>query len=195
MALLSEASVKTRRWSRAEYERLIDLGMFQPGERLELLDGLLVLREPQKSPHAATVTQAGHVVEAAFGAGWHARIQLPVALDDNSEPEPDVAIVPGAPRDYLDGHPAGPVLVVEVADSSLRFYRRQKSRLYARAGLAEYWIVNIVDHVLEVYREPERETDEREDWTYRSVESLRPPAVVTPLAAPHARIAVADLLP
>ena len=194
MALLSEESVKTRRWSRAEYDRLVDLGMFE-GERLELLDGLLVVREPQKSPHAATVTQAGHVVEAAFGAGWHARVQMPVALDDNSEPEPDVAIVPGVPRDYLDGHPARPVLVVEVADSSLRFDRRQKSRLYARAGLAEYWIVNIVDHALEIYREPEREADEREDWTYRSVESLRPPATVTPLAAPHVRIAVADLLP
>jgi Uma2 family endonuclease len=194
MALLSEASVKTRRWSRAEYDRLVDLGMFD-GERLELLDGLLVVREPQKSPHAATVTQAGHVVEAAFGAGWHARVQMPVALDDNSEPEPDVAIVPGVPRDYLHGHPARPVLVVEVADSSLRFDRRQKSRLYARAGLAEYWIVNIVDHALEVYRQPERETDEREDWTYRSVEILHPPATVTPLAALHARIAVADLLP
>jgi Uma2 family endonuclease len=194
MALLSEATVKTRRWSRVEYDRLVDLGIFE-GERLELLDGLLVVREPQKSPHAATVTQAGHVVEAAFGAGWHARIQAPVALDDNSEPEPDLAIVPGAPRDYLGGHPVRPVLVVEVADSSLRFDRRQKSRLYARAGLAEYWIVNIVDHALEVYRQPEPETDECLDWIYRSREILRPPAIVTPLAAPHARIAVADLLP
>src|SRR3989442_1077556 len=73
-----------------------------------------------------------------------------------------------------------------------------KTRRWSRVEydrLAEYWIVNIVDHALEVYREPERETDEREDWTYRSVESLRPPATVTPLAAPHARIAVADLLP
>jgi Uma2 family endonuclease len=195
MALLSQGSVHTRRWTRLEYDRLIDLGMFQPGERLELLDGLLVVREPQNSPHAAIVTQVAHAVEAAFGAGWHARVQVPVALDDNSEPEPDVAIVPGVPRDYLDGHPARPVLLVEVADSSLRFDRRRKSRLYARAGLAEYWIVNIVDHVLEIHREPRRETDEREDWTYRSRDILRPPAAVTPLAAPHVRIAVADLLP
>ena len=85
--------------------------------------------------------------------------------------------------------------MVEVADSSLRFDRRQKSRLYARAGLAEYWIVNIVDKALEVYREPRQETDAREDWTYRSRDILRPPATVTPLAAPHVRVAVADLLP
>src|SRR5262249_41575675 len=79
MALLSEASVTTRRWTRVEYDRLVDLGLFD-GERLELLDGLLVIREPQKSPHAATVTQAGEALRTAFGAGWHARIQAPVAL-------------------------------------------------------------------------------------------------------------------
>src|SRR5438552_3708886 len=135
---------------------------------------------------------------AFIRGGWlavvaHLRLFLSSCV--TCEPEPAVAIVPGVPRDDVDGHPARPVLVIEVADSSLRFDRRQKSRLYARAGLAEYWIVNIVDHALEIYREPERETDEREDWTYRSVDALRPPATVTPLAAPHARIAVADLLP
>ena len=131
----------------------------------------------------------------AFGAGWHVRSQAPVALDDDSEPEPDAAVVPGVPRDYLGGHPSRPVLVVEVAGSSLRLDRRLKSRLYARAGLQEYWIVNIVEHVLEVYREPAREADERDGWGYRSVDVLRPPAMVTPPAAAHARIDVADLLP
>jgi Uma2 family endonuclease len=194
MASLIDVPVKTRRWRRAEYDRLVELGMFD-GERLELLDGLLVVREPQKSPHAATVAQVGHVVEAAFGAGWHVRIQAPVALDENSEPEPDVAVVPGVPRDYLAAHPSAPALVVEVADSSLRLDRRLKGRLYARAGLAEYWIVNLVDHVIEVHREPRREEDERDGWVYRSVDTLHPPAKVTPLAAPHVRIAVADLLP
>jgi Uma2 family endonuclease len=194
MASLFEESVTTRRWRRVEYDRLVDLGMFE-GEHLELLDGLLVVREPQKSPHAATVTQVAHVVGTAFGAGWHVRVQAPVALDDDSEPEPDVAVVAGVPRDYLAAHPSRPTLIVEVADSSLRLDRRLKSRLYARAGLPEYWIVNIVDHVLEVYREPQREADTREGWAYRSVDLLRSPATVTPLGSPHARVAVADLLP
>lgn len=194
MASVVDVPVTTRRWRRAEYDRLVDLGMFE-GERLELLDGLLVVREPQKSPHAATVTQVAHVVGAAFGAGWHARVQAPVALDDDSEPEPDVAIVPGTPRDYVREHPSTPALVVEVADSSLRLDRRLKSRLYARAELREYWIVNLADHVLEVYREPEREADPLDGWTYRSVDVLRPLAIVSPLAAPQAAIPVADLLP
>jgi Uma2 family endonuclease len=119
----------TRRWRRTEYDRLVDLGVFE-GERLELLDGVLVVKEPQGSPHA-------------------------------------VAIVTGAPRDYLGAHPSTADLVVEVADSSLRLDRRLKAGLYARARLPEY----------------------------QSVDVLRPPAVVTPLAAPAVRIPVAELLP
>jgi Uma2 family endonuclease len=194
MAPAIDASVKTRRWRRVEYERLVELGMFT-GERLELLDGLLVVREPQGSPHAAIVGQVGHVLEGAFGAGWHVRLHAPVALDDDSEPEPDVAVVAGEFRDYVSGHPSTSALVVEVAESSLRLDRRVKTGLYARAGLREYWIVNLVDRVLEVYREPQPTADPASGAIYLSVEVLRPPGTVTPLAAPHARIPVADLLP
>lgn len=165
------------------------------GERLELLDGLLVVGEPQDSPHAATVAHLGQGLAAAFGPHWHPRLQLPLALDDESEPEPDVAIVAGQPLDYVQGHPATAVLVVEVADSSLRLDRRFKGGLYARAGLTEYWIVNLVDRAVEVHRAPRPRADSAYGWVYTSVESLRPPAVVTPLAAPAARIAITDLLP
>ena len=94
MASVIEPYVTTRRWRRVEYDRLVDLGMFV-GERLELLDGLLVVREPQGSPHAAIVGHIGQVLAAAFGPGWHPRLQAPLALDEDSEPEPDVAIVAG----------------------------------------------------------------------------------------------------
>lgn len=189
-----DPSVKTRRWRRVEYDRLVELGIFA-GERLELLDGVLVVREPQGSPHAAMVGQVGDVLRVAFGAEWHVRLQAPVALDDDSEPEPDVAVVAGAFRDYLGDHPSRPVLVVEVAESSLRLDRRMKSGLYARARLREYWIVNLVDRVLEVHRDPEPTTEAPYRAAYASVEVLRPPATVSPLAAPHARVLVADLLP
>jgi Uma2 family endonuclease len=106
------------------------------------------------------------------------RAQGPVALDDDSEPEPDVTVVCGAPRDYLAEHPSRPALIVEVAHSSLAFDRRRKGGLYARAGIAEYWIVNLVGRVLEVYRQPVRSASARYGWKYES-----------------ARIAVADLLP
>jgi Uma2 family endonuclease len=190
----TDPSVKTRRWRRVEYDQLVELGIFT-GERLELLDGLLVVREPQGGPHAAMVGQVGDVLRVAFGAEWHVRLQAPVALDDESEPEPDVAVVPGVFRDYVGGHPSTPVLVVEVAESSLRLDRRMKSGLYARARLRECWIVNLVDRVLEVYRDPQPTADAPYRAVYVSVDVLRPPATVTPLAAPHARIPVADLLP
>jgi Uma2 family endonuclease len=172
----------------------VDLGVFV-GERLELLDGLLVVREPQSSPHAAIVVHIGHVLALAFGAGWHPRLHSPLALDDDSEPEPDVAIVAGAARDYIMAHPSTAALIVEVADSSLRLDRRLKGGVYARAGLPEYWIANLADRVLEVYRTPGSTADTAYGWTYQSLTILRPPATVTPLAVPGVRIFVADLLP
>jgi Uma2 family endonuclease len=193
MASTIYEDVSTRRWRRAEYDRLVELGIFV-GERLELLDGLLVVREPQGSSHAAIVTHVGQVLAVAFGAGWHARLQAPIALDDDSEPEPDVAIVAGAARDYLSAHPSAAALIVEVSDSSLRLDRQFKTALYARARVPEYWIVNLVDGVLEVHREPQPSADATFGAVYR-VEVLRPPATVTPLAVPAARIPVADLLP
>jgi Uma2 family endonuclease len=194
MASALERAVTTRRWRRVEYERLVDLGVFV-GERLELLDGLLVVREPQGSSHAATVMHIGQVLAMAFGVAWHPRLQAPLALGEHSEPEPDIAVVAGAPLDYVDDHPSTAALVVEVADSSLRLDRRFKAAIYARAGLPEYWIVNLVDRTVEVHREPQPGTGGADDATYRSIEILRAPAGVTPLAAPGARIAVADLLP
>lgn len=189
-----EREATTRRWRRVEYERLVDLGVFV-GERLELLDGVLIVREPQGSPHAAIVAKVGQVLAAAFGAGWHPRLHSPIALGEHSEPEPDVAVVAGKPQDYVVAHPSTAALVVEVADSSLRLDRRFKAAVYARAGLHEYWIVNLVDRALEVHCEPQPPADAADDWTYRSVELLRPPATVTPRAAPATRIQVADLLP
>ena len=185
---------KLRRWRRAEYDRLVDLGMFT-GERIELLDGALVVREPQGSPHAAIVDHVGRVLTAAFGPGWYPRLHAPLALDDDSEPEPDVAIVPGEPRDYIPAHPSTAALVVEVADSSLRLDRRLKAGLYARAGIPDYWIVNLAERALEVHRDPAPAASRQLGWAYRSITRLVPPGVVSPLAAPRAIIPVADLLP
>jgi Uma2 family endonuclease len=194
MASALERDVTTRRWRRVEYERLVDLGVFV-GEHLELLDGVLVVREPQGSAHAAVVVRIGQVLAAAFGEGWHPRLQSPLALGDHSEPEPDVVVVAGAPLDYVAAHPSTAVLVVEVADSSLRLDRRFKAAVYARAGLAEYWIVNLVDRTVEVHRNPRPAVDIDEPWGYRSIDVLRPPAAASPLALPVASIRVADLLP
>lgn len=193
MSSAIEPEVKTRRWRRVEYERLVDLGVFV-GERLELLDGALVVREPQGSAHAAVVVHIGQVMGAAFGAGWHVRLHAPLALDDDSEPEPDVAIVAGEPGDYVSAHPSTAALVVEVADSSLGLDRRLKAGLYARARLRDYWIVNLAERVLEVHRDPRRSVDAASGWVYRRVERHPPTATAAPLAAPAVPIRVAHLL-
>ena len=144
---------REKHWTRVQYERLVDLGAFRPGERLELVGGALLLREPQTPPHAMAVGLAEDALREALGAGWTVRVHGPIALDDDSEPEPDIAVVPGSRRDYIQ-HPSHPVLIVEVADSSLQFDRNEKASLYARAGIADYWIINLVDHILQVYRDP-----------------------------------------
>ena len=183
-----------RCWQRAEYDRLVDLGVFQ-GEPLELIGGQLVVAEPQGSYHASAITKADYALRAVVPPGWIVRLQSPVSLDDESEPEPDLAVVPGYPGDYRESHPALPALAVEVAESSLDFDRTCKGSLYARAGVPDYWIVNLVDVVVEVYRDPEPDASAAFGWRYRSVTRLAPPATVVPLAWSGEHIAVADLLP
>lgn len=192
---MARAEVKTRRWRRVEYERLIETGFFPPGDPVELVGGQLIVAEPQGSRHFAAVQAMEEALRSAFGRGWQVRGQGPLALDEDSEPEPDVAVVPGSFRDYVAGHPSRPALVVEVSESSLALDRDHKGSLYARAGLADYWVVNLVDHTLEVHRDPCPDPAASFGWRYRSVEVLRGEAVASPLALPGATIRVCDVLP
>ncbi len=187
--------IRTRRWTRAEYDRLIADGRFGPAERLELLGGQLVVREPQGSRHAVAIELALRALQQAFGPAWRVRVQLPVSLDVESEPEPDLSVVGGDPRGSALSHPAHPVLIVEVADTSLAFDREYKSSLYARAGVADYWIVNLVDRQLEVFRDPVVAPLTPFGWRYGQRLVRGASASIFPLGAPSARISVADLLP
>jgi Uma2 family endonuclease len=174
---------------------LIDHGLVDEDDPIELLDGLLLVKEPQHSPHRTAILLAAKALERAFGAGWFVQTQSPIVLDGRSEPEPDVCVVRGSPRDYVMAHPAHPALVVEVAQSGLPLARGRKAAAYARARIADYWVVNLVDHVLELHREPARPGPSRRRWGYASIETLGAGATVRPLAAPGAVIRVADLLP
>jgi len=162
--------VRARRWTRAEYDRLIDIGVFLPDEPLELIGGELIVSEPLGSAHYAAIGLVEDALRAALEPGWLVRSQGPIELDAESEPEPDIAVMPGDRRSFSRRHPSRPALVIEVAESSLAFDREHKGSLYARARLDDYWIVNLVDRVAEIYRRPV-------------------------LAAPGARILVSDLLP
>jgi len=187
--------VETRRFTRAEYDRLVELGLFQPGEHIELIGGQLMVAEPQGEYHYGAIWKTARALEGAFGQGWYVRTRAPISLDDESEPEPDVAVVPGSQRDYGPDPPARPILTVEVAESNLAIDRQHKGSLYARAGLADYWVVNLIDRVVEVYREPVPDAEAPFGWRYASSERLGPTQMVTPVALPGARIRVADLLP
>jgi Uma2 family endonuclease len=197
MATPSQRMPPPRLWRipRVRYEAMVRKGAFDEDDSVELLDGLLVVREPEGSRHAALVGHIGGILERAFGPGFHVREDKPFALDDASEPEPDLAVLPGRHLDYIDAHPTTPVLVLEVAMTSLAKDRLRKGGLYARAGIADYWLVNLVDEVLEVYREPTRAPSRRYGWKYAAVQLLKRGARVSPLAAPRARIHVANLLP
>ncbi len=185
---MSMKAIGLRRWSRDEYDRMTAAGLFAPGERVELIDGEILAVTPQGTLHAAAIGLTENALRAAFGASFSVRVQLPLAGGPDSEPEPDVAVVRGTPRDYLKAHPAAALLVVEVADATLEFDRTRKGSLYARAGVQDYWIVNLVDRCIEVYRDPGPES-------YRSTRSCLSGETVAPLGAPDAEIAVSDILP
>lgn len=190
-----EYPTRTRHWTRAEYERLIGVGVFHPGEPIELLGGQLIVAEPQGSAHHTALGLVEDALRVVFGPGWLVRSQGPIALDDESEPEPDVAVARGSRRDYSLAHPARPVLVVEVAESSLSFDRDHKGSLYARARLEDYWVLNLLGRVLEVYREPMADPSAAFGWRYASRQTLGPASAIAPLAAPDGPVRVSDLLP
>ncbi len=136
---------------RSEYDRLVEEGAFEE-ERIELLDGLLVAREPQSPFHAGVGDLLADQLRAQLGTRAHVRTEKPLALSETSEPEPDVAVVP--PGRYLTSHPDRAFLVVEVAGSSVEKDQRVKAPLYAEAALPEYWIVDLRQRKVIVHRNP-----------------------------------------
>ncbi|WP_207148385.1 Uma2 family endonuclease [Thiococcus pfennigii] len=176
------------RFSRVQFERMVDAGLFGPSDRLELLDGAIIDRAPQQSRHATAVILVGDALRAVFGPGATVRVQLPFCLDDHSEPEPDVAVVPGDPRSYRDAHPSQALLLCEIADSTLAYDRGRKLAAYARAGIPEYWILALETERLEVFRRPDAGI-----YVEKRVRSGA--EAIAPLARPTQTVPVRDLLP
>jgi Uma2 family endonuclease len=180
-------SVRVKQWTREEYDRLVAAGAFQPESRIQLVQGEIVEIAPQSARHAAAVRRVSKAMETVFRRGYDVRPQLPLTIGAHSEPEPDIAVVPGSPDDYRDAHPSAAVLVIEIADTTLDFDRTRKQALYAQARIPEYWIVNLVDGVLEVYRDPH-------ESKYGTVQRLGPDDAIAAEAAATAHVQVRDLL-
>ena len=143
------------RLSVQQYHEMIRAGILTDDDQVELLEGWLIYKMPKKPPHRIATRLTQKALEAIVPAGWYVDAQEPITLAD-SEPEPDVMIVRGATQDYFDRHPGAPdiALLVEVADSTLERDRGTKKRMYARADILVYWIVNLVENTCEVYSKP-----------------------------------------
>ncbi|MBV9868234.1 MAG: Uma2 family endonuclease [Abitibacteriaceae bacterium] len=181
-------------WDINHYYHMWELGWFD-GLRVELIEGAIIPMTPMLSLHATAVTQIGDILRQAFGAGYFVRTQLPLRLSSRSEPEPDIAIIAGLTSDFRNAHPTSAALIVEVSDTTLRFDRRHKASLYARSNIRDYWIANLNANQLEIYRQPIEAQEEPYGYKYEDVTILRSGDTISPLAAPQATVAVADLLP
>jgi Uma2 family endonuclease len=177
------------RWTKEQYHRLANEGFFLE-KRVELIEGEIIEMTAMNPPHWVGVKLADEALRRVFTSGFVVTDQLPISLIDESEPEPDVAIIAGSIRDFITGLPTTAILVVEVSDATLHYDQTRKLRLYARAGIEEYWIVNLVARQLEVHRQPDAGQER-----YKQVQILTSEESVTPQAAPQASIAVTDLLP
>ena len=185
-----------RRFTLDEYHQLINIGFFDEDERVELLEGVLVSMSPINPLHSNTVDLLAEIFGEIITRGvTRVRTQGPISiLESESEPEPDLIIfrVPGV--DFALRHPSPNevLLVMEVADSSLAHDRSHKATLYAQAGIPDYWIWNLVDNVLEVYRDPH--TPSSGDAVYQTKLTFHRGESVAPLTFPDFEVVVDDIL-
>ena len=178
-----------------QYHAMIRAGILTEDDSVELLEGVLIAKMSKNPAHSTAKRLLLQALLRALPAGWFADEQEPITTSD-SEPEPDLAVIRGAPRDYRDRHP-GPhelALVIEVADASLRRDRGRKKRVYARASVPVYWIVNLVDRQVEVYTVPTGPGDDP-DYRQRQVFGPTEPLPLVVDGREVGRLTVSDLLP
>jgi len=174
-----------------EYHRMVDAGVFEPGSRVELIRGELIEQmAPIGTLHTSTTARIMRVLLRSLGDRAHVNCQTPVTLPDDSEPEPDFTVARPDARSYFDHHPYPQdlLLVIEIAESSLDFDREVKAPLYGQSGVGEYWIVDAVNRVVRIYREPSARG-------YEIQRILRAGDSIAPLAFPNDALGVDDLLP
>lgn len=186
------AEPKVRLWTRAEYHQMADLGWFD-GQRAELVEGEIVVLSPQKFGHGATTDRVREILHNLLHDEFWVRMQLPIAIGETSEPEPDVSVVPGKREDYT-AHPTGASLLVEVSDTTLTYDRGKKMRLYAKAGIFEYWIINLQDQEVEVRRRPAGGSSADEPGKYLDLQVYRRGEVIGVGLKAGAEVGVDQLL-
>jgi Uma2 family endonuclease len=195
-----EAEVKDERparwlWTRKDYYKATEIGLFRPDERLELIEGEIIRKmSPQSRPHAFGIGRTAEAMRRTFPTGFRISEEKPMVLNDLTEPEPDIVVARGTWEEMPDHPtPANVVLLIEVSSSTLTFDQTEKAAAYARSGIADYWILNLRARQLEVRRDPGPMNNG--EHGYRSLQILLENGEVSPLATPDVVVRVADLLP
>jgi Uma2 family endonuclease len=196
-----------RKWTRNEYHKMAEIGFFD-NMRVELIEGEIIVNTDYEitqkenkifmvmnNPHAVAVRLVIAELRKVFGEKRLVDSQLPLAFGEDSEPEPDIAVVKGNPRDFIESHPRNADLVVEISDTTLSYDRNRKASLYAKFGIEDYWILNLKNQTLEVYRSPIEDENTFYGFSYAEKVTLTKNDAVSPLAQPEAKIKVKDLLP
>lgn len=194
-------------WNKDEYYRLSDLGFFD-GKRVELIEGEIFVKysytqfdegeyemSAMSSLHYSGVNVAAEVLREVFKKKYFVSVQCPIDAGENSEPEPDISIIEGKARDFKEAIPKTAALIVEISDTSLLYDRGKKVSLYARANIQDYWIVNLKDRRLEVYRRPIEDNVAFYGFSYGEIRIFTEKDSVSPLAMSEVKIKIADLLP
>ncbi|HBL13882.1 MAG TPA: hypothetical protein DD379_21305 [Cyanobacteria bacterium UBA11162] len=187
----TETPVKLRLWTVEEYHRMAEVGILQPEKPVELIAGQIIEKmSPQRSSHAAAITRTNRVLVNLLGEEILIRLQLPVQLNDHSEPEPDIALVRVDPLDYAAHHPTASdvYLIIEVADTTLKTDLQIKAKDYAQSGIVDYWVLNITSRQLHVFREPTQQG-------YQSEVILSEDESISPLQFPDCVVAICEILP
>ncbi|MEG4505105.1 Uma2 family endonuclease [Microcoleus sp. F6_B4] len=188
--LTTEAAFTLRKWTVKEYHKLGEMGFFHPEERVELIEGNIIKMSAKGTAHTSATRRTASVLHNLLGNQAAVYTQDPIALDDSSEPEPDIALVIIDPLDYATHHPTPSeiYLIIEVADSSLAYDREVKAKIYARSGIADYWVLNVNERQLHVFLEPAENG-------YCSEVILGESAIVSPLQFPTVNIPIQQMLP
>ena len=179
--------LEPKRWTRAEYHHLGELGMLQ-GRNTELIEGTIYWVLPPSPRRATTMSLIHRALSKDEAGSSFTRTRAPLALGNDSEPEPDVTVVKGKPSDYAEEHPSMALLVAEISDGALSYIRERKQWLYACAGIPEFWIINLADRTIEIRREPRA-------GEYRSLRTLKASGTISPFALPDIEIPISSFLP
>ena len=185
---------KTHKWTVEEYYRMAEIGLFD-GKRVELIEGEVIEMSAMGRPHVIALNRTADLLKLIFARGWFVQTQAPLRFGKRSEPEPDIAVVKGKMEDYLTDHPTTAGLIIEVSDKTLNYDRKRKAGLYAKAGIQDYWVLNLKKHQLEIFRRPIPNAEAWHSFSYGDQHIVMEGESASPLIKPDAMIAVTEMLP